>query len=112
METYNTGQYDRNIRTPLQLPNATAVLVLGIISLVMCGPIGLICGIISLTMANKAKAEYQADPARYTSSSYSNMNAGRTCALIGVILSSIGLVFLIIYFAFIATILGTAAAFH
>jgi hypothetical protein len=84
-----------------QLPNATAVLVLGIISLVLCGIIGLICGIIALNMAGKAKALYESNPGMYTEASYSNVSSGRTCALIGVILSSIVVVFMIFYLIFI-----------
>lgn len=107
METYNQNpqsspQQPYGFQQPL--PNATAVLVLGIISLVLCGLIGLICGIIALNMAGKAKSLYEANPGMYTQSSYSNVTSGRTCALIGVILSSIVFVFFIVYFIFVFTV--------
>lgn len=84
------------------LPNATAVLVLGIISIVGCfcyGIPGLICGIISLVMAGKAKALYNSHPDTYTQASYKNMSAGRICAIIGTILSSLYFIFFIIIIA-------------
>lgn len=76
------------------LPNATAVLVLGIISIVGCfcyGLIGLICGIIALVLAKKDLALYRANSARFTTGSYNNLQAGRICAIIGTTLSAISL---------------------
>jgi M penetrans paralogue family 26 len=86
---------------PANLPNATAALVLGIISIVgaFCyGIVGVICGIIGLVLANKDRKLYQATPELYTQSSYSSSNAGRTCSIIGLILGGIFLVIMIIYF--------------
>ncbi len=79
------------------LPDASAVLVLGILSLVLCGIIGLILGIIGLTKAKKSIEAYNIDPSRYSLASYKNVTAGKTCSLIGVILGSIGTVITIIY---------------
>lgn len=70
-----------------ELPNATAVLVLGIISIVgsFCYVVpGLICGIIALVLASQAKQAYFAAPERYTIGSYKNMNNGRICAVVGI----------------------------
>ncbi|MCE3282764.1 MAG: hypothetical protein K0Q66_1501 [Chitinophagaceae bacterium] len=81
------------------LPNATAVLVLGIVSIVGCfcyGIVGLACGIIALVLGNKAIALYNADPAPWTPSSYSNVKAGRICAIIGLSISALYLVFVVI----------------
>ena len=95
---YNQPQFTN---TPLNsLPNATAVLVLGIVSIVTCfcyGFIGLTCGIIALYLAGKDKRLYAHSPASYTPSSYNNLKAGRVCALIGVILSAIYLAIIIVY---------------
>ena len=88
---------------PSNLPNATAALVLGIISLVgaLCyGIVGVICGIIGLVLANKDRKLYQAAPELYSSSSYSTLNAGRVCSLIGLILGSIVVVIMIFYIIF------------
>jgi len=79
------------------LPNATAVLVLGIISIVGCfcyGLVGLICGIIALVLSNKDLKLYNADPSQYTPGSLGNLKGGRTCAIIGLCLS-------ILYFLFV-----------
>lgn len=85
------------------LKNATAVLVLGILSIIGCclyGIPGLIMGIIALVLAGKDLKLYNANPDAYTSGSYSNLKAGRVCAIIGVILSSI-------YFIFFAILIAT-----
>jgi hypothetical protein len=84
------------------VPNATAVLVIGILSIIFCwclGFIGLILGIVGLILGSKSKKLYAEDPGRYTVSSYKNLNAGYICALIGTILS--GLYFLIIVISII-----------
>ena len=86
----------------INLPNATAVLILGIISIVTCfcyGIVGIICGIIAMVLAGKDKALYNADPERYTVSSYNNVKAGRTCALIGLILSALYVLFIVVIIA-------------
>ena len=73
------------------LPNATAVLVLGIIAIVGCfcyGVVGLICGIIALVLYSKDKKLYLQNPQSYTPGSFSNLNTGRVCAIIGLIISA------------------------
>lgn len=86
------------------LPNATAALVLGIISIITCwcyGIVGIICGIIALVISGKDMAAYKAQPMRYSAGSYSNLKAGRVCAIIGLILSFLaGLVILFIIMVF------------
>ena len=79
-------------QTQRPLPNATAVLILGILSIVTCfcyGFVGLILGIIALVLATKDKRLYSTSPEMFTQTSYKNMNAGRICAIIGLILSAI-----------------------
>jgi M penetrans paralogue family 26 len=96
---------------PISLPNATAALVLGIISLVGCfcyGIVGLVCGIIALVLANKDLKLYAADPAAYSSGSYSNLKAGRVCAIVGLSLSALYLIVIIIYII----VVGTAILTH
>ncbi len=90
-----------NYNQPANLPNATASLVLGIISIVgaFCyGVVGVICGIIGLVLANKDRKLYQAAPEMYASASYSTSNSGRVCSIIGLILGGIFLLFMIIWF--------------
>ncbi len=92
-----------------QLPNSTAVLVLGIISIVGCfcyGIIGLILGIIALVMSGKAKKLYEENPGLYTEGSFKNMKAGRVCAIVGLCLSACYLIFFIVYIAIIGSVLS------
>lgn len=68
------------------LPNATVSLVLGILSIVVCG-IGLVVGIIGLVMANKDLALYNNQPGAFSLSSYNQTKTGRTCSIIGIVLN-------------------------
>lgn len=87
------------------LPNAVAVLVLGICSIFpgcfCAGLIGIICGIIALVLAKKDFALYNTNSNDYTPSSYNNLKAGRVCAIIGLSLSSLVFLIYVIYFAFL-----------
>lgn len=99
-----------NLNVQQQLPNATAILVLGILSIVMCfcyGIFGLALGIIALVLAGKAKALYEEKPEQYTIGSFKNMKAGRVCALIGTILSSLYMAFVIVYVVILGAAVGT-----
>ena len=92
---------ENNFQTKQPLPNATAVLVLGIISIVGCfcyGIVGLGCGIIALILSAKDKRLYKENPEKW--SNYANLNAGRVCAIIGTILSGLYLLYLIIVLVF------------
>jgi predicted RND superfamily exporter protein len=88
MENQQSQQSGFTVQQPL--PNATAVLVLGIISIIGCfcyGVVGLICGIIAIILASKSKKLYASNPNAYTAGSLKNVNAGRICAIIGLSLS-------------------------
>jgi hypothetical protein len=95
------------LNNPLEqrpLPNATAVLVLGILSIVTCfcyGILGLILGIIALVLATKDKRLFAASPESFTASSFKNLNAGRICAIIGIILSALYLIFIVAFIVMI-----------
>ncbi len=99
---FRENQYSGNM--PTALPNSTAVLVLGIVSIVMClcyGIVGLICSIVSLVLYSKDKNLYMQNPQAYTVASYNNLKSGRICAIIGLIISAIYfaiLIGLIIFF--------------
>ncbi|QIE58327.1 DUF4190 domain-containing protein [Rasiella rasia] len=83
-----------------KLPNATLILVFGIISIVTCccyGVLGLIFGIIAMVMAKKATATYMANPEQY--SGYQNVKTGKILAIIGIILNVIYLGYTIFLFA-------------
>lgn len=92
-----------------ELPNSNVVLILGISSLIGCcisyGLIGIICSIIALVMAKSANELYVNNPGLYTETSYKNMNTGKTCATISLILSIIVIVSMII----LVLVFGAAA---
>ena len=73
-----------------KLPNASAVLILGILSILTCccwGIIGLVLGIVALVLAKKDTALYMENPELYQG--YSNINTGKVLAIIGIVLSAI-----------------------
>ena len=74
-----------------KLPNATAVLILGIVSILTCCcyGLGLILGIAGLVVAKKDVALYKEHPSYYTN--YSNLNIGRVLCIIGI---ALGLIYL------------------
>ena len=75
------------------LPNGTAVLVLGIMSIVTCccyGFVGLILGIIAVVLANKDLKIYQESPELYLN--YKNLSIGKVLGIIGIVLSSLFLI--------------------
>ena len=84
------------------LPNGTAILVLGILSILTCccyGFIGLTLGIVALVLAKKDLKLYQESPELYLN--YQNLNIGKILAIIGVVLSSIYFVLNIYLYAFV-----------
>jgi M penetrans paralogue family 26 len=102
MDNQPFPQQQSSSNAPIALPNATAVLVLGIISIVGCfcyGIIGLICAIIALILAKKDSVLYNSNPGAYMEGSYSNLKAGRVCAIIGLSLSALYLIAIIIAIA-------------
>ncbi|MGZ3885118.1 MAG: CCC motif membrane protein, partial [Bacteroidia bacterium] len=93
----------------IAVPNSVAVLVLGIISIALCwcyGIIALVCGIIALALSGKALELYKANPSQYTLASYNNLKAGRVCAIIGICLSGLMLVYVIAVVAFFGAALS------
>jgi hypothetical protein len=103
---YNNPYQQSPMGMQRDIPNATAILVLGIVSIVTCwcyGIIGIGTGIASLIMANKALQEYNQNPNGYTRQSYNNTKAGKICAIIGCILSGLYLIYIICLFAFLGT---------
>ncbi|MEC3874810.1 CCC motif membrane protein [Chryseobacterium salviniae] len=83
-----------------KLPNATAVLILGIVSIVGCccySIPGLIAGIIALVLAKKDGQLYKNNPTLY--SNYGQLNAGKIMAIIGIILSVLYAVYIVVLIA-------------
>lgn len=86
-----------------QLPNSVAVLVLGILSIITgCWTLGLILGIIAVTMSGRPMRLYRENPELWDG--YGMLNAGRICGIIGIILGSLA----IFYWILVAGIFGAA----
>ena len=102
MEYQNGPQQDIFTAPQKPLPNATATLVLGILSIVMC----FICGIIAMAISSNDKKLYQQDPQLYTSGSYEMIRAGRICSIISFWVWGF---FIFIYIVIIFFAVGTAA---
>lgn len=99
IETIDLG--DSNGNTPKPLPNSTAVLVLGILSILGCfcyGIVGLILGIVALVLHKKDKELYLSNPTVYENS-FKNSRAGYICAIIGLILGALYFLFFVGIFA-------------
>lgn len=108
LDTNSTPSNNNNNYIPGVLPNATAVLVLGICSIAGCflyAVPGLVCGIIALFLFKKDKAIYLSDPERYENS-FKTSKAGQICGIIGLSLSALGIISIIIYFAFVFTMIS------
>ncbi|MDB5007542.1 MAG: hypothetical protein JWQ84_3482 [Mucilaginibacter sp.] len=77
------------------LPNATAVLVLGICSLVFgCFFVGLILGIIGIALSGRGRKLYRENPALYDG--YSSLNAGFIMSIIGTVLGGLYTLYFIV----------------
>lgn len=87
-----------------KLPYATAVLVLGISSIVLCccyGIPGILTGIIALFLYRKDKAIYEKDRKRYNN--FDNLKTGRTLSIIGICMSSLYVLYLLFTLVFTGT---------
>lgn len=86
-----------------KLPNATLILVFGIVSIVTCCcyGIGIIFGIVAIVMAGKATTVYMENPELY--SGFQNVKTGKILSYIGIVLSVIYLAYTIYLFSTIGT---------
>ena len=78
-----------------KLPNATVVLILGILSIPACCfyGVGLVLGIAALLVAKKDLADYRLNPENYEG--YGNLNTGRILAIIGIVLNILYIILII-----------------
>jgi len=87
------------------LPNATVVLVMGICSIVFgCWIIGLVLGIIGLTMSSKPRKMYKENPSIWDG--YGQLNAGYIMSIIGIILGGLAIIYYIFVGAVWLSLLG------
>lgn len=87
------------------LPNATAVLVLGICSIVFgCLFVGLVLGIIGIVLSGKGRKLYKESPELYDG--YGSLNAGFIMSIIGTILGGLYILYVIVIGGTVLTILS------
>ena len=84
---------------PAQHPQGTTILVLGILSLVVCG----LLGPFAWSMGNKALREIDSDPTT-TYGNRGQINAGRICGMIGTIILAVSVVVWVIVVIAIAAV--------
>lgn len=93
-----------NMETKQPLPNSTAVLVLGILSIVCsCFFVGLVLGIIGLVLSKQGRNMYKENPSLYEG--YPNLNAGYIMSIIGTCLGGL----YVVYWIIIVAIMGGTA---
>ena len=81
--------------TSRNLPNATLIVVLGVLSIIGCCfyYTGLIFGLIAIYLVIKAQKIYKEDPHAYDN--YSTITIGKVLAIIGIVINVLSLLFLI-----------------
>ena len=93
---------------PQSLPGASNALTMGILSVVLtlvcCGPFGIIFTILGLNSANKAERIYKENPGMYTG--YENVKTGRVLSYVGLALAILYLLFIILYFGAIIALIS------
>ena len=94
------------------LPGASNALTMGILSVVLtllcCGPFGIIFTVLGLNSASKAERLYKENPGMYTG--YENVKTGRVLSYVGLALAILYLLFIILYFGAIIALI-TAGGF-
>jgi hypothetical protein len=106
MDYQNRPQGDLFTTGQQSLPNATTILVLGILSIVLC----FVCGIIALVIASGDRRLYHQNPGLYTTSSYDLIKAGRICSIISLCLWG-GIILFYLFFIVIALSFSSHANF-
>ncbi len=92
---------------PAGLPNASACLALGIISIATCWLYaipGVVCGIIALVLHQKDKKLYLSNRPKYEQS-FKSSKAGFICGIIGLSLSAFMLIYFIVVFSVLASVM-------
>ena len=108
-DKYSQGNSNFNQQFGNQpVPNSTGSLVLGILSIIFCGIIGMILGIIAIILANQGEKAYVANPQNFTEASYKNLKAGKTCGIIGICIQSAVIIFIVIYFVAVGSLVYSA----
>lgn len=91
MEQNYQNQQPQGYQPQESLPNATLILVLGILSILVCQPLG----IAALIMGNSSLNVYNQNPGRYSEGSLSSVKAGRICGIIGICLIAVVIIMIV-----------------
>ncbi len=83
-------------------PQGTAILVLGIVGILVCG----IAAVIALVMGNKALKEIDANPGAYNNRQ--NVVIGRILGIVGTVLWGIGIIAYAIFFIAVLSQAGSS----
>lgn len=84
-----------------KLPNATAVIILGVLSIISCccyGVVSMLLGGIGIYLAKKDAATYNENPELY--SNYNNIKTGKILCIIGIVLGLLYLAFLAFFISY------------
>ncbi len=90
----NQSPYDSPFLKP-EAPNASSAQLMGILSIVFTfffTIAGLVLGIVAIVQARKAEEAYNANPSMFNPYSLNKAKAGKTCGIIGVVLSGLVIV--------------------
>jgi len=85
-----------NFEAKQKLPNGTAVMILGVLSIITCccyGVLGILLGGIGLYLAKKDTATYNQNPSLYTN--FNTIKTGKMLCIIGIVLSVLYLIYMI-----------------
>ncbi|WP_307589300.1 DUF4190 domain-containing protein [Nocardia arizonensis] len=96
--------YGYGYAPPPDHPQATTILILGILSLVVCG----VCGPFAWSMGNKALKEIDASGGAI--GGRGNVKAGYICGIIGTIGLIIGVLFLVLYIVLVVVAIGASTS--
>ncbi len=103
----STSQPTNQMQNQMSVPNSTGVLVLGILSIVFfwCfGIVGAVMGIIALVLSKSAFNSYNENPSNYTQASFNNLKAGKICAIIGLILGGLVMLYYLVILIFVGSV--------
>lgn len=105
-------------QTKPELPNATAVLILGILSLVFAlisclfGPtfiVSLILAVVALALSGSGMRTHRQNPGAF--SGHGNIQAGRICAIVSLCIGGLFLLLILGYLIFVGTLITSSPFF-
>ena len=101
MDQNNFSKFENELLNQ-KLPNTTAVLILGISSILTCccyGILSIILGIVGLFLAKKDTQLYKENPSSF--SNYNNLKTGKILCIIGILLGAVFLIYIVAIISYI-----------